>query len=270
MKVGLALGAGGIRGFAHIGVLLRLQQAKVPVDYVVGCSVGGLIAAGCATGMTAETMLRESANFSSQTMKFTLSRRSLLSSRGLAHMYHDRLFGDGLIEDAGIPLAIVAVDVMNHVEIVLERGLIWRAVLATTALPGVYPPVRIHNRWLVDGGLLDPVPAGVVRALGADVVLSINLGGLRGHTPVSLTADDLPSTDSSPHAVDILMRSFDIMGNRITARVIEDADVTLVANIEPMGLRDFHRVPDLVEAGQRAVQPSWSQVQALLPWLPDA
>lgn len=270
MKVGLALGAGGIRGFAHVGVLLALRQNNVPIDYIVGCSAGGLIAAAYAAGPTPEAMLSDIEDFSARMMRFTISRRSLLSARGLEHMYRDRMFADRLIEDTNIPLAVVAVDVFNHVEVVLEHGLLRRAVLATTALPGVYPPVRIHDRWLVDGGLLDPVPAPMARGLGADIVFGVNLGGLRDQSPLSVTADDIPGRNKSPHAVDILLRSFDIMGNRMSVRGLQDADVALVANIEPLGFRDFHRVPQLVKAGERAVGAARRQIQAVLPWMRDA
>ncbi|MBV9279846.1 MAG: patatin-like phospholipase family protein, partial [Chloroflexi bacterium] len=165
LKVGVALGGGGARGYAHLGVLAGLQRSAVPVDYLGGCSIGALVASGLAFGLSLDAMQRELDAAPPYLRKFTVSRASLLSERGLEYLFRDRLFGDSEIEDLPIPLAIVAVDVLQRHKVVMERGLMWKALRATTAIPGIYPPVWIGGHCLVDGGILDPVPADLARAL---------------------------------------------------------------------------------------------------------
>ncbi|MBV9280916.1 MAG: hypothetical protein JOZ41_12610 [Chloroflexi bacterium] len=119
----------------------------------------------------------------------------------------------------------------------------------------------------MDGGILDPVPADIARALGADVVLGVRLGGVSQHGAVPLTAIHGPAGGRSPHLVDIMMRSFDTMAAGITARVVEDADVTVVADVPPIGLREFARGRAFVPAGHAALQQAWTQLTTVLPWL---
>lgn len=265
LKVGVALGGGMSRGLAHFGVLRRLLRAGVPIDYLAGCSIGAVVAAGFAYGLDLDELEWDMSGASSHAIKLTLSRRSLLSSNGLKRLFQTAV-GETRIEDLPVPLAVVAVDVMQSREVVLDRGLVWKAVLASVSVPGVYPPVSMGDLWLVDGGLLDPLPAAVSRSLGADIVLGVNVGGRARKPPMTHRAGpDGPGC--SPHLVDVLLRSFDVMGTEIGARASEGANVTIAPEVQPLGLRDFARARSLVPAGERAVGKVWDEISTVLPWL---
>jgi len=267
LKIGVAFGGGGARGYAHLGVLEGLHGSSVPVDYAGGCSIGALVASGFASGMSVDQMLRELDAAPRHLAKFTVSRTSILSERGREYLFRERLFGDTCIEDLPIPLAIVAVDILQRREVVMDRGPLWKALLASTAIPGIYPPVWIGDHCLVDGGILDPVPASVTRSLGADVVLGVRLGSRPDHQVLTLSAASGAHGKRSPHLLDVFLRAFDTMASEITARVLEEADVTMVADVPPIGLREFARGRAYVPEGRAALERVWMQMTALLPWL---
>lgn len=267
LKVGVALGGGGARGYFHLGVLEALQRASVPVDYVGGCSIGSLVAAGLAAGMAVSHMADELDAAAPHLLKFTVPRKSLLSDRGLIYLYRDRLFGATCLEDLSMPIAIVAADILRRHEVIMQHGLVWKALLASTAIPGVYPPVWVGDHCLVDGGILDPVPAHATRSMGADVVIGVRLGAAPDSDAVLIPATDAKSAGRSPHVIDVMLRAFDTMLSGITSWVTEDTDVTLVADVPPIGLRDFARGRALLPAGHAALEAAWTQVTTLLPWL---
>jgi NTE family protein len=165
LKVGIAFGAGGARGFAHLGVLRALRRAAVPIDYIAGCSVGAVVATGFALGLDVDTIVRHMVDASAHAVKLTIPRHSLLSSGGFERFFR-KVCGEARFEDLALPLAVVAVDILERREVVLERGLVWKGVLASMSIPGIYPPVWVGDRCLVDGGLLNPLPASVARGLG--------------------------------------------------------------------------------------------------------
>jgi NTE family protein len=224
------------------------------------------VAAGLASGLDVETMVRESVVGSSHAIKFTIPRYSFLSNRGLQQWLH-RLVGDAQIEELPIPLTIIAVDVLERRKVIMDRGLVWKAVLASVAIPGIYPPVWIGDHCLVDGALLDPVPAGAARSLGADVVLGLGLTVAPIRPPVAIAATEDQRGRRPPHVVNLLNRAFDVMGTEIEARVVEGADVMITPEVEHMSLRDFRRAQIFLAAGESAVQRAWPQVSTLLPWL---
>ena len=170
---GLALGGGGARGLAHIGILKTLKSAGVPIDYLVGSSMGGLIAALCAAGIPIEEMEAEALNMSKASQMVRLldlapPRRGLVKGERL-RAYLTKLFGkDHLMENLPISLALVAVNLQTAKEVILSNGSLIEAVMATMAVPGIFAPVEINKQCLVDGGVLNNVPADVARQQGAE------------------------------------------------------------------------------------------------------
>ncbi len=153
----MALGAGGLRGYAHIGVLEALARAGVPVDYIAGTSVGGGVAALYALGYDSETCADGIDEMAKVVFRPTIPWKSFLSHRGVRKFMRTHL-GDTRIEDLDVPLALVAADVIAQREIVFRRGLLRVAVMATGAVPGILPAMPIGPYTAVDGGVLDPVP----------------------------------------------------------------------------------------------------------------
>ena len=264
-RVGLSLGGGGARGGAHLGVLRGLKQAQVPIDYITGCSVGAGLAAGVAFGLDIDELVQAIMNLASHVVKYTIPRYSLLSSSGLKGFYRTML-GETLIEDLGMPLAVVAADLIHAREIVFDRGLVWKAVLASTSLPGIYPPVWVGDYCLVDGGVLNPVPATLARALGADVVLAVKLDAPGDRTPIHCRAEETRG-GHSPSVISAISRSFEVMASEITAHVVEGADVVIAVEAEAMTLRDFQLADTLLPSGTEALAREWPRIQSVLPWL---
>ncbi|MGI9289573.1 MAG: patatin-like phospholipase family protein [Pseudomonadales bacterium] len=178
IRIGLALGSGSARGMAHIGVIRALQKYNLQPDIICGSSVGALMGAAAAHGC-----LDKIATWLSEMSTLDLVRYldiSLLSGSGVAD--GERLlqflraeFGDPNIEDLALPFAAVATELQTGREVWLQQGSVWDAARASMALPGMLTPVLKDGRWLVDGGLVNPVPVSVCRALGADVIIAVNL-----------------------------------------------------------------------------------------------
>ena len=266
LKVGLALGAGSIRGYAHIGVLEALMRAGVPIDYVAGTSIGSAVAGLHALGQTPAEIADTLDEFGPNLFKLTVPLRSLLSNRGMRR-YMQTLAPDVRIEDLEVPLAIVAADIRQQREVVFRRGLLWQAVLTSVSIPGIYPASPIGGGLLVDGGVLNPVPASVAARMGAGVVIAAKLGS-RGVEP-EYDLEAVPAHGTPPTTTAVLFRAIEIMQSRIDG---DPADATVV-NVSPMSdlmgpkLRRFSEGRRYIGDGAAAAEDALPRLAAALPWL---
>ena len=265
-RVGVALGAGGMKGFAHIGVLAALEKAGVPIDFLAGCSVGALVAALYASGHAPGRIAELLAHGGATSIRPILSIRSVFSDAPLRR-FGSAVMGPGRIEDLALPLGIVAADILTGEEVVFRNGPVWPAILASIAIPGVLPAQRIGNRILVDGGIVDPVPGRVVADMGADVVLAVNLRG--DHSPRRTEASASQPHGRAPAVVEVITRSIEIMQSRVA---LPDSS-TMIA-IEPdcagatsWDLRHFARGAAFVPSGEAAVWQAMPRIAAALPWI---
>jgi len=178
VKIGLALGSGGARGAAHTGVLKVLEREGIPIAVIAGSSIGALVGAAYAAGIPTEQVEKEwlQTDIHRLFRSFlpTFPRAGLSSGSELRQMLND-LLGEGLIEDLAIPYAAMACDIDTGETITLTEGPLADAVRASTAIPGVFHPVRQGKRLLVDGGLVEPLPVKACRALGADFVIAVDI-----------------------------------------------------------------------------------------------
>jgi NTE family protein len=268
LRVGIALGEGSAKGFAHLGVLRSLERAGVPCDAIAGTSIGAPVAGLYAAGFSLDDSLAHLVKVGSSTFRPVLRRGSFMSHTGVERIMRS-VWGDSTrIEDLSIPFAAVAADIATGSEVVLNRGLLWAAALASISIPGVYPPQRMGELLLVDGGVVNPVPSDVARALGSDVVVAVRLAAGRQTVPV-LEADASPPSGRVPSVIHTVLRARDLMQNRNrtaigAASVLIEPDFP--ANIS-MGLRDFSRGQRFVELGERAGQSAVPHIARLLPWL---
>ena len=268
LKVGLALGAGSFRGYAHAGVLHVLERAGLGVDYAAGTSIGAAVAGLHALGRSTGEIVQTLDACADAVFRPTFPLRSFLSSRALAAVIRD--LGEGrLIEELPLPFAAVAADVDTQQEIVFRRGDLAVAVTASISIPGIYPAVRVGHRTVVDGGVLDPVPAGVVAAMGADQVVGVKLGGPPGE-PVADAVATPGRRGRTPVALALVLRSIEIMQARIETQ--PTAPTVLLApsfeGIPPAGLRRFKANGRLyVERGIEAAEAALPRLRAALPWL---
>jgi NTE family protein len=268
LRVGLALGDGSAKGFAHFGVLGALEEAGVPCDAIAGTSIGAAVAGLYAAGFPIDTAQAHLARVGSSTFRPKLSRASLMSHSGVADIMREVWGPTRRIEDLAIPLAIVAADLATGHEIVFNRGLLWAAALASISIPGVYPPQMMAGRVLADGGLVDPVPATVARDLGADVVVAVRLstrGSPAGHQVVEATE---PS-GRAPSVVQTMLRARELLKSRIQphpAGASMVVDVRFPAN-GGLGLRDFGKGERFVMIGREAAATAIPRLAEMLPWM---
>jgi len=185
-RLGLALSGGGARGLAHIGVLRALEDAGIQPDYLTGTSMGGVIAAGYAAGLSPADMEQIALEFGTVRKLWgladpTLPRRGLFQGERLLAFFEQHLQGCTFV-DLRVPLTLVAVDLNSGKEIHLREGSVAEAVRATVSIPGLLAPVERNGQRLVDGGLLNNLPVDVVRQMGADVTLAVDVSSYNGGT----------------------------------------------------------------------------------------
>jgi NTE family protein len=260
-RIGLALGGGGARGLAHIGVVKVLEREGIPVDLLAGTSMGGFIAACFAAGLTPADLEEEALHMAHLRNLLPLVDRSkpglgLLKGIRVREYFFQHL-GDRTFADLKVPLALVAVDLLTGEEVDLNCGLVTDAVRATVSLPGVLAPVRLGDRLLVDGGLLNNVPADVVRRMGADVVIAVDVSArLNGFSGLLEAEGQSAHRSAVPLIIETLQRSEVIMAAWILKRRLTEArpEVLIQPAVEnsPASIADFHRAAEIISAGEVA------------------
>ena len=266
LKVGLALGAGSYRGYAHIGVLRGLARIGLEPDYLAGTSIGAAVVGLYAMGHSAEESTRFLDSLNSVFFRPTLSRRSLLSNVALAAKIREICL-ETRIEELPLPLAVVAADLATGREIVFRRGLLWLAVLGSSAIPGIHPAVGIGPYTAVDGGIVNPVPSSAARAMGANKVLAVRLGRPRPAAHDYAEAQERPGR--GPSAIETIRRSVDLM--QATMRDQRSPGTIVIApeceGVPGIGLRRFSIGRRYIEAGEAAVEAAVPLIAAALPWM---
>jgi NTE family protein len=271
-KIGLALSGGGARGLAHIGVLKVLEREGVPVDFLAGTSMGGVIAAGYAAGLDAAYLEQEAQHMSRWRNLLPLVDRSL-PSLGLVRGERVRDYlashvGEMTFDQLRIPLSLVAVDLLSGEEVVLQSGMVADAVRATISLPGVFAPFPLDGRLLVDGGALNNLPADVIRGMGADVVIAVDVSADAELLPYEAPEGNgrlaLPQV---LHMVTSLRRVASIMSHQMTDYRLAQAQPDLVLrprlDLDITLLGGFPRAREVVAAGEAAAEAVLPRLQAL-------
>ena len=269
-KLGLALGAGGAKGYAHVGALQVLEEAGYVVDYVSGSSIGAIVGAYLALGMDAaeiDATLRGAFDADNVAQLFKTSMGGSGSSSGLEAM--SRLMRESTAErsfaDTSIPLAVMTVDLTDRAPAPLREGPLWEALLAATALAGVFPPYERGGHRLVDGLALVPVPTGAVFEDGADLAVSVNLNGAEVLAAWPEQPELAPARERKSRGgmLDTLLEVMDLSQLETSARHAELADVTITPRFGPAHWRDFHLADLFLAAGRRAALEQLPALQAL-------
>lgn len=240
-KLGLALGGGATLGAAHIGILKALEERSIDVHFISGTSIGAYIAALYAFGTSPSEIEEEIrgldwldiSGFSLQKLKF-----GLLTNDKLGDSIEKRL-GDARVEDAQTPLAIVATDVASCNKVVLTECPVSQAVMASTAVPGLFAPVEIDEQMLVDGGLVENVPVSPLKEAGADPIIAVDLGAQRSYRK----PEDL---------IDVLINSIDIAIDNATRLQTSDADLVISPKVRAYSRTDTSRISELIDEGYKA------------------
>ncbi|MBK8181509.1 MAG: patatin-like phospholipase family protein [Candidatus Competibacteraceae bacterium] len=281
-RLGIALGSGSARGWSHIGVLRALEEAGIVPDVVSGTSIGALIGAAYASGRLEplEAWVRQIDWWA--IWRYMDFRRGGVEGERLMRELGERL-QDAPIETLPKPFGAVATDLYTGREVWLQQGSLLEAVRASIALPGLFSPVKLQDNWLVDGGLVDPLPVSLCRALGADRVIAVNLNddivgknfGGRGAKLIqpnpllsrlsaglqsllkngSDASEGSEAPEEAPGWFDVMAGAIHIMQDRITrARLAGDPpDVVLSPRLAELGLMDFDRAAETIAAGIECV-----------------
>ncbi len=292
LRVGLALGSGAARGWAHLGVIRVLEQAGIRPDLVCGTSIGALVGAAYAAeeldGL--ENWLRGLSFANVLSFMDVRMNGGMIKGERLMEFFRRR-FIDRPIEKLAIPFAAVATSLDTGTEVWLREGSTIDAVRASIALPALFTPVVHDGRILVDGGLVNPVPVSLARAMGADIVIAVDLNSNRlgrhrseksdKETPPgeisewmrklqehlgALVPEHAEEEHKLPSILDVITRSINIMQARISrSRMSGDPpDVIVSPRLAGLGLLDFHRSKEAIEEGKRAMQAALPDIEAIL------
>jgi NTE family protein len=253
VRVGLALGGGAARGFAHVGVIAVLEEAGLKPQLVVGTSAGSLVAALYASGKTSAQLQQTALNMEEVALTdwmLPIVGRGMFRGEALGR-YVNELVAGRLIENMAIPLGIVATDLNSGEALLFQRGDTGTAVRASSAVPAVFLPVKINGREYVDGGLVSPVPVRFARRMGADVVVAVDIS-----SP--------PENNPSDGTLQILLQTFAIMGKSINQYELKDADVVVRPSLTGLKGADFSSRQRAIESGRAAMLAALPALRAKL------
>lgn len=250
--LGLALGGGFSRGFAHLGVLQVLEQNRIPVSFISGTSIGSILGAAYASGAPISRIIA-----TCRTIRFRDIARWRVSRLGLASNHRlgdliDQVFESRRFEDLHIPMAVVATDLANGEPVVFTHGNLSEAIRASCAFPGLFEPVEIGTRCLADGGLVAPVPTRAARDLGAAHVIGVSVGvedGARGAPSNIFQVVCRAVNAAQKHQLEVWERY---------------ADLVLRPDVQSLAWDDFDRADEAIEAGAAATRRALPRIQKLL------
>ena len=267
-KVGLALGSGAARGLAHIGVLKALQEASIPVDMIAGTSMGAMVGACFAKDGNIAAMERAALQANRRQLARLLDPKLTSLKKGLIHGAKIEelllsLIGHTEFKDLRIPFAAIATDVNTGEEIVITEGSVVEAVRASISIPGIFVPVEAQGKLLVDGGINNPVPASVLKDMGIEFIIAVNvLPRPQGNNLAGILQKD--RSPGTPSIFNTLARSIYIMEDEIIRLRMPKADVIITPDVRHVEAFEFHRSKTAIQAGYKATRDVLPRLQTLI------
>ncbi|WP_226087312.1 patatin-like phospholipase family protein [Mesobacillus sp. S13] len=236
-KVGLALGSGGARGFAHLGVIKVLKDEGIPIDLIAGSSMGALVASFYGAGLDVERLYKLSRVFKRKYyLDFTVPKMGFIAGKRVKELI--RIFTHGKkIEELDIPIGIVATDLMSGEKVVFKSGPVAEAVRASIAIPGIFVPEKLDGRLFVDGGVVDRIPVSVAKEMGADIVIAVDVSSVKINEEVT-------------SIFDVIMQSIDIMQMELVANREVASDVMLRPPVEMFNSKAFTNIEEIIAIGE--------------------
>ncbi|MGO4705876.1 patatin-like phospholipase family protein [Microvirga sp. 2MCAF38] len=296
VKIGLALGGGAARGWSHIGVVRVLAEAGIIPDVIAGCSIGAVVGGCFAAGRLDEIEAFALSLTKRRVMgllDFHISGSGLIAGGRLQRLLEENLT-DQRVETLPMKFCTIATELATGHEVWLTRGQLVQAMRASYALPGIFDPVSIGGRWLMDGALVNPIPITAARALGADIVICVNLNGevrVRGTVIQSYDSTHTDEQDieehmeeprrwgifsapkapknrrpNAPGIASVMVDAFNITQDRIArSRLAGDPpDVMIAPKLAKMGLFEFHRAQECITLGRQAAERALPDITELL------
>ena len=265
--MGLALGGGGARGLAHIGVLEVLQREGIPIDMIAGTSIGGMVGAFCARGQDC-SLLRDMA-IKINLMKMlsladlAIPKSGLLGGKAVINLLQKMMGSDIEFDDLPIPLSLVATDITTGEEVVINQGSVLEGIRASISLPGIFTVAKWHDRYLVDGGLVNPVPVSVLKDMGADFIIAVNVIPDIGDKARQARKGERKGR-KEPNIFTVLLQSLYISTYIIAKASVKGADIAIHPKTAHISPADFHHAQECVQQGELATQASIPEIKRKL------
>jgi NTE family protein len=267
-KVGLALSSGAARGIAHVGILSILERENIPIDMIAGSSIGALIGAFYAAGKTSQEIGEAIISVDQRKMysffDVTLSSQGMIRGEKVSQ-WLTSIIGNLTFADLKIPFACVAADIMTGEKIVISEGPVVDAVRASISIPILYLPFRWRGRYLVDGGLVDPVPVTVLQEMGADLVIAATVSPETGKKLPRVITDDTTNLNR-PNVFRMIQRLMEAANGEATINGAAGADIVITPTVRGRRVRpgDRRRIAELISAGKEAATQAIPDIRVQL------
>lgn len=250
-KIGLALGSGGARGFAHLGVIKALSDAGIPIHLIAGSSMGALVGSFYGAGIDLDRLYKLSTAFKRKYfLDFTVPKMGFISGKKVKDFI--RVFTHGKnIEDLSIPIGIVATDLLTGEKVIFKQGPVAEAVRASISIPGIFVPEKYLGRILIDGGVTDRVPVSVAKEMGADIVIAVDVSMVKRNAEIS-------------SIYDVIMQSIDIMQMEIVNSREITADVMIRPPVENYSSRAFTNIEEIIKIGVEETNRHLKQIETVI------
>ncbi|WP_075981035.1 patatin-like phospholipase family protein [Bacillus massilinigeriensis] len=250
-KIGLALGSGGARGFAHLGVIKVLVEERIPIDLISGSSMGAMIGCFYAAGLDIERLYKLSKVFKRKYfLDFTVPKMGFIAGKRVKEFI--RMFTHGkTLEQLDIPVSVIATDLLSGEKVVFNQGSISDAVRASIAIPGIFVPEKHNGRLLVDGGVVDRVPVSVVKEMGADIVIAVDVAHVKTNTEIT-------------SIFDVIMQSIDIMQMELVTNREIASDIMIRPRVENYSSRAFTNIDEIIKMGEEETRKHIPKIKQLL------
>lgn len=250
-KVGLALGSGGARGFAHIGVLKVLEEENIPIDYIAGSSMGSLIATIYGSGQSAMDMEKFAKMFRRKYyVDFIVPKMGFVAGKKVKELIQILSKGKN-IEELTPPVRVVATDLLKGEKVVFHEGPVADAVRASISIPGIFVPEKINGRLLVDGGVIDKVPISVVKEMGADVSIAVDVSYFNVEPEINTIYD-------------VILQSLDVMEKEMVRYRQINSDVMIRPIIKATSSIAYTNIEELIRLGEEATRKLLPLIQSVI------
>lgn len=250
-KIGLALGSGGARGFAHIGVLKVFEEEKIPIDYIAGSSMGSLIGTVYATGTTAENMEKFATMFKRKFYTdYIVPKMGFVAGKKVKELIRLLTKGKNL-EDLNPQVYVIATDLLKGEKVIFKEGPIADAVRASISIPGIFVPEKIDDRLLVDGGVIDRVPVSVVKEMGADITIAVDVSYFNVEPTIQTIYD-------------VILQSLDIMEKEMMKYRQINTDVLIQPMTKAVSSVSFTNIDKLIRLGENETRRQLPLIRSLI------
>lgn len=264
-KIGLALGGGGSRGLAHIGVLKVLKENNIPIDYVSGTSMGALIGAFFCSGMNVNQIEKEIISLNwKNLLDYSIPTKGLIKGKKIEEMLREKL-GNINFNDLKIPLLVTAYDIKNDQEIIFSKGNVVQAIRASISIPGIFIPVSNKERILVDGGVVDPMPTEILKNY-ADIIFGVSVASIKPRDVIF--DEEAIANDKSltiPGILKTTSKAVAILNSEVNRADIIKKEIDILINID-LGNReilDFKNPQEIISIGERFARENLDKIRRL-------